>query len=89
MVPGPVDSPSEQQPTTAALGRRGLLLGAVATGILAWPGPVRAAPQDLYFEAHRDGDPIGHHAVRFSEQGGRLIVDIEIRLTRTFAFIPV
>jgi hypothetical protein len=88
MVPGLVDWPSEQQPTTAALGRRSLLLGA-AIGILAWPGSARAAREDLYFEAHRDGDPIGHHAVRFSEHAARLIVDIEIRLTRTFAFIPV
>jgi hypothetical protein len=88
MVPGLVDWPSEQQPTSAALGRRSLLLGA-AFGILAWPGSARAAREDLYFEAHRDGDPIGHHSVRFSEQAARLIVDIEIRLTRTFAFIPV
>ena len=66
------------------------MLGAIAAGgSLAWPLSSRAAGDDLYFEARRDGRPIGHHAVRFSEEEGRLIVDIEISLTLTFAFIPV
>jgi Domain of unknown function (DUF6134) len=76
--------------TALDLDRRGLLLGAAAVGgSLAWPLPALAAVSDLYFEARRDGSPIGHHAVRFSEQAGRLSVDIEISLTVTFAFIPV
>lgn len=76
--------------TTAALDRRRLLIGVLAAGgALAWPLPSRAAPADLYFEARRNGDPIGHHRVRFTEDDDRLIVDIEIGLTVTFAFIPV
>jgi Domain of unknown function (DUF6134) len=67
-----------------------VLIGACAVGsALAWPLPARAAVSDLYFEARRNDSPIGHHAVRFSEDDGRLIVDIEISLTVTFAFIPV
>lgn len=91
LVPELDHPPSRRRwPTTTALDRRGLLLGAAASaGSLAWPLPALAAVSDLYFEARRDGSPIGHHAVRFSEEAGRLSVDIEISLAVTFAFIPV
>jgi hypothetical protein len=73
-----------------ALQRRSLILGAIAGGSgLLWPLPSRAAPAPLRFEARRDGEPIGHHRVSFTQQADRLIVDIEINLMVTFAFIPV
>ncbi|MEM7023367.1 MAG: DUF6134 family protein [Pseudomonadota bacterium] len=72
------------------LDRRSLIAGGlVAGGSWFWPFPAIATTANLYFEARRNGDPIGHHAVRFSEKEGRLIVDIEISLAVTFAFIPL
>ena len=60
-----------------------------AAGLL-WPSSLRASSSEsLRFRAYRDGAAIGHHDVAFSEQAGRLVVDIDIELTVTFAFIPV
>lgn len=59
-------------------------------GLVLLPQAARAAvPQTgrIDFEVFRDGDLIGHHRLRFDEEGGRLHVDIEIKLDVTFAFI--
>jgi hypothetical protein len=72
------------------LDRRNLMIGTVAAGAsLAWPLPMQARTRDLHFEARREGDRIGSHTVRFGMAEGRLIVDIEISFTVSFAFIPL
>ncbi len=73
--------------------RRSLLMtsGAFALG-LPWLGAsAQSAPEDgdpLTFAAFRNGSTFGHHHVRFSKDGPRLIIDIEIRFDVKFAFIP-
>ncbi|MGI9501349.1 MAG: DUF6134 family protein, partial [Geminicoccaceae bacterium] len=72
------------------LNRRSLIAGTLAAGSgLACPPLSWASGNGLFFEARRNGDPIGHHAVSFTEDSERLIGDVEISLTVTFAFIPV
>src|SRR5450432_3757912 len=46
-------------------------------------------PPSLAFDIVRKGSTIGYHTLRFTEEGARLIVDIEIRIKITFASIPV
>jgi len=65
-----------------------LLLG----GLVLSPQVVRAAvPKTgrIDFEVLRDGEPIGHHRLRFERRDGRLHVDIEIKLDVTFTFVTL
>ncbi len=74
--------------------RRSLLMtgGAIALGAPWFGANAQIAPEGgapLAFAAFRNGDAFGHHHVRFSKDGARLIVDIEIRFDVKFAFIPL
>jgi len=72
--------------------RRDALAGIGASAIVNFLpfGAARAMrPEALSFVVYRDGSEIGGHEVRFTQQGERLQVDIEIRFDVTFAFIPL
>lgn len=63
----------------------GLLAGAALAGRI---GPALAAPAgDLRFAVYRNDREIGYHALRFTPEGERLTVNIEIELEVRFAFI--
>lgn len=77
------------------LDRRAVLGGLAAAGGLMLAGPVGAlalpAPggRQIAFDIRREGTSIGRHAVRFSQAGELLEVDVEIDISVSFAFIPV
>lgn len=73
--------------------RRNLLIGIPALTLLRPAGTAQAAFEPpsgpVKFRALRNGDPIGTHTLGFSEDGERLIVDIEIEFAVRFAFITL
>jgi hypothetical protein len=58
---------------------------AIAPGREGQPGP----GQSLVFAAYRNGSPLGHHRIDFTEADGRLVVDIEIVFDVKLVVIPV
>ncbi len=63
-----------------ALGALSLVTASIATATLT-TGP------GMGFKVYRDGSNIGQHTISFEQKGDQLIVDIEIGLEVTFAFI--
>src|SRR4051794_39379278 len=71
------------------LDRRSLLAGALAlpsVGVAAGPG-AQAFGQE--FVVARNGSDIGRHRLRFTPDGDRLTVDIDIELVVKLAFVTV
>ncbi len=71
------------------------LTGAAGALVMASPGRASAAggaaadaavDGKLVFDVYREGDRIGHHAVRLRQDGERVEVDIDIDLQVKFAF---
>jgi hypothetical protein len=48
-----------------------------------------APPRDINFKVFRDGSEIGHHRVKFTQDGERTVADVDIELSVTFASIRV
>jgi len=69
--------------------RWGLALGLNAIVLAAAGAHAATLPRDLAFDILRKGEVIGWHTTRFSEDGDRLNVAIEIRIKVTFAGIAV
>lgn len=61
----------------------------VALGFVASASAFPAPPKDIDFKVYRDGDEIGHHRVRFTQDGARTIADVDIELAVRFAGIRV
>lgn len=51
----------------------------------AFPAP----PRDIDFKVYRDGEELGHHRVRFTEDGPRTVANVDIEFAVTFAGIRV
>ncbi len=85
----------EQVNSCTTLDRRVLLGSLVAAGGLALAGPARAlslpspGARQIAFDIRREGASIGRHEVRFSRQGGRLEVDVDIDIAVSLAFFTV
>jgi acyl-CoA synthetase (AMP-forming)/AMP-acid ligase II len=74
------------------ISRRNLLIGIPALTLLRPTGAGAALEPPsgpVRFRALRNGNPIGTHTLSFTEDGGRLIVDIEIKFAVKFAFITL
>lgn len=65
----------------------GFLLG-TALAASALPASA-AAPRAVAFDVLRKGEPIGTHAVAFREEGGRLEVEVAIKLEVKLLFVTV
>lgn len=75
-----------------ALDRRMMLLAAIGclgSALLPRFGQGAGRPADLAFAATRNGKPLGYHRIAFSEDGPRLIAEIEIAFEVKLAFIPL
>lgn len=79
--------------SNALVARRPLMLGMAALAALGLgtvPVAGRSAVRDpIRFRALRNGDPIGTHRLQFTEDGGRLTVDIEILFEVKILFLTV
>lgn len=62
----------------------GIAFGLTPVG-LAYDPP----PRDIDFKVYRNGSEIGHHRVKFSQDGERTVADVDIELSVTFASIRV
>ncbi|HEX6142432.1 MAG TPA: DUF6134 family protein [Geminicoccaceae bacterium] len=75
------------------LSRRSMMLGLAALAAVRPLAPAAAAlrppAEDIAFQALRNGSPIGTHKLRFSKDGERLTVDIEIAFAVKFAFLTL
>lgn len=75
------------------LSRRSMVLGLAALAAVRPVAPAAAAlrppAKDIAFQALRNGTPIGTHKLRFSGDGERLTVDIEIAFSVKFAFFTL
>jgi hypothetical protein len=71
------------------LDRRSLAAGAVLMPFLAAAGAVRAEESLQEFAVTRNGSPIGYHRLRFTRDGQRLSVEIDIALEVKLAFITL
>lgn len=79
------------RPVTA--GRRRFLWAAVAlAAVLAAGAPGRAGSPSgtpLDFVLMRDGEDIGHHLIRFKDEGTRLTVTIDVEIDVNVLFVPI
>lgn len=79
----------------AAVSRRDFLSGGLCLGALALAAPPVMASlpasgeRQIAFDILRAGSSIGRHVVAFHRSNGRLLVDIGIDISVSFAFIPV
>jgi hypothetical protein len=79
-------------------------LACASLTLTSWPGQALAqaagpdaklwlasVPREgiIDFAVERDGTPIGHHRLTFTRQGADVVVDIDIKLEVSFAFIKV
>jgi hypothetical protein len=93
-VAWPVTRPRVRTLRAAAVAARALAGIALALGaapslaLAAAPRPLEH-PRALSFDILRKGAVIGRHTMRFTADGSRLIVDIDIRIKVTFASIPL
>ena len=71
------------------LDRRTLAAAALLMPLLAPTRAARADDSTQEFAVDRNGSPIGHHTLRFSRDGERLTVDIDILLEVKLAFITL
>ena len=71
------------------LDRRTLAAAALLMPLLAPARAARADDSTQEFAVDRNGSPIGHHTLRFSRDGERLSVDIDILLEVKLAFITL
>jgi len=63
-----------------------LLCAALAASALP---ALAAPPRDVAFDVFRKGEPIGTHAIAFREAGGRLEVEVAIKLEVKLLFVTV
>jgi hypothetical protein len=71
------------------LDRRTLLTGMMALPALGAPVAWAAVPVAQDFVVRRNGAVIGHHRLRFREEGSRLVVEIDIELEVKLAFLTL
>jgi len=79
--------PSSPYRPNAPTGLRSILLAAAIFLAAGGTGGAEPVTEDLSFEVWRDGESIGTHALRFTRDGDRLFVDIEVALAVKVLFV--
>lgn len=71
------------------LGRRAFVAMALLGSLAATVDAQEAVPAALDFVIERNNEQVGFHRIRFSREGGRLVVDTEVSVRVTALFVTV